>query len=88
MKFKKKSRINFPTLFLQTKKRGLQTLQSSLLISRTQIKRLSTLEAPGLMGVSICGIFYISIERTIIIFNIQYHNSTSFLNLVLLVFIK
>ena len=63
-------------------------MQSSPLISRTQIKRLSMLEAPGLMGVSICGIFYISIERIIIIFDIQYHNSTSFLNLVLLFFIK
>ena len=87
MKFKKESQINSDAFFA-IKKRGLQTLQSSPLISRTQIKRLSMLEAPGLMGVSICGIFYISIERIIIIFDIQYHNSTSFLNLVLLFFIK
>ena len=81
-----KNRVSSQTLFLQSKNRGLQTLQSSLLISRTQIKCLSTLKAPGLMGVSICGIFYISIERIIIIFDIQYHNSTSFLNLGLLFF--
>lgn len=67
--------------FFAIKKRGLQTLQSSPLISRTQIKRLSMLEAPGLMGVSICGIFYISIERIIAFFKIQYHNSTSFLQI-------
>jgi hypothetical protein len=67
--------------FFAIKKRGLQTLQSSPLISRTQIKRLSMLEAPGLMGVLICGIFYISIERIIVFFKIQYHNSTSFLQI-------